>query len=441
MILRDYQTAFVANIRARFAAGDRAVLGVMPTGAGKTPVVAEIGRLANAKGNRTLFVAHTTELVSQAVAKFAAFGIAAEIEQAGKHAADAPVVVASIATMRGARLESWPRDAFGLVIHDEAHRAAAATSRAIHDHFSVAHLLGVTATPARGDGQALGDTYQSLVVGATIGDLTTAGHLVPARVYVPAGALRAGQLAMDPRAAYELHGANRPAVIFCQDVEHAIAVAASMPVPAAAVYGEMPELERKATLARFSAGELKVLTTCSVLVEGWDEPSTAVAILARKFGHVGPFLQAIGRILRPAPGKDHATVVDLGDSVLRHGTPDTEREYSLDGKAIRKSDRLPIRQCTTCGMVSLSTDFCLGCGVEFPIKHRGAPSNANVGVTAIAPKSAPRPMPSQMIVAKYESKCPACSRLVQAGSRVAWVKGSPAIHEVCYFNRRATRVA
>lgn len=437
MILRDYQSKFVANIRARFAAGDRAVLGVMPTGAGKTPVVAEIGRLANAKGNRALFVAHTTELVTQAVAKFAAFGIQADIEQAGKHATNAPVVVASIQTMRGDRLALWPRDAFGLVIHDEAHRTAAATSLAIVDHFNTARLLGVTATPARGDGQALGDTYQSLVVGATIHELTDLGYLVPAHVFVPAGELRSGQIAMRAADAYAKHGTNRPAVIFCRDVEHAIEVAASMPVPTGVIHGEVPAAERKATLERFAAGELKALTTCSVLVEGWDEPSTAVCILARKFGHVGTFLQAIGRVLRPSLGKDHATVIDLCGSALRHGTPDTDREYSLEGKAIRKSDRLPLKQCPTCGFVFTEVrDSCAACGCDLPVKLRAAPQSVDIGVTAIAPRTPPRPMPPLFIVAKFSSKCPSCSSRVNAGSRVVWVKGSPAIHEVCYLNRR-----
>jgi DNA repair protein RadD len=435
--LRSYQLSLVERIRARFVAGDRSVLAVMPTGAGKTPVVAEIGRRTNDRGNRVLFVAHTTELVTQAVAKFADAGVKAEIEQADKRAGSAPVVVASIASMRGDRLAAWPRDAFALVIHDEAHRTAAATSSGIVDHFSTARLLGVTATPARGDGRALGDAYQTLVIGATIRELTDAGYLVPARVYAPAAEMRAGQTAMTPADAYRNHGNGRAAVIFCASVEHATRVAESMLVPTGVIHGAMPDAERRDTLARFDDGTLTALTCCSVLVEGWDAPRTAVCILARRFGHVGSYLQAIGRVLRPAAGKTHATVIDLCGSAIEHGPPDMEREYSLDGKAIRPSDRLAIRQCPTCGSVSLALVACPECSEPFPVQHRAEPKSANVGVSELGAGMAVRRPWVVMMTAKFPSKCLGCGGVVRRGEQMKWAKGIGSAHPACDLRRAA----
>lgn len=160
--LRPYQVAAVAGVRERFAAGDRATLLVLPTGTGKTVVFAEVARRVVARGRRVLVLAHRRELLEQAIGKLAAAGVRAELEQGPARAGDAPVVVASVATLRGPRLASWARDAFALVVVDEAHHATATSYRAILDHFAPARALGVTATPDRADGAGLGAVFESV---------------------------------------------------------------------------------------------------------------------------------------------------------------------------------------------------------------------------------------------------------------------------------------
>lgn len=432
--LRPYQTRALAEVRAAYAAGARSVLLVAPCGFGKTCLFSESARLSNARGRRVLVLAHTTELVRQAASKLAAVGVAADIEQADARAGTAPVVVASIATLRGARLESYPPDAFGFVIHDEAHRTNAATSTAILEHFRSAALLGVTATPVRSDQRAMGDAYEKLVVGATVSELQEQGHLVPARVYAPGDLLRASQLALSVSEAYARYGAGRSAVVFCGTREHARSVAAELAAAgteAAVLLGESKD--RVELVARFSDGRLAVLVSVNVITEGFDAPRAAVAILARRFGHAGAFIQACGRVLRPHPesGKTEAIIVDLQGSALVHGTPETERSFSLEGKAIRTSDRLLLRQCPTCGGVTQGApDRCPLCSAEYPKAERPLPSSTGVGVSAVRPGTPPRPW-FVKLVAKRRDVCRSCRAPIAAGEVIVWAKTEGARHLDC----------
>src|SRR5690606_312471 len=184
--LRDYQERAVRDLRAVYASGKRAPCLVMPTGGGKTPTAAEIVRLALAKGNRVLFAAGRIELLNQAVNKLSLAGISEVrvIQAENDNQIVSPITVASIPTLASRR---WigqlpPAD---LVVLDEVHHVRAAKTWApIAGHYSQAKLLGLTATPARGDGLGLGEILDSIVVGATIQELTPK-YLVPCRVLAP----------------------------------------------------------------------------------------------------------------------------------------------------------------------------------------------------------------------------------------------------------------
>ncbi len=124
--LRPYQLAAISAVQAEFAAGRKSTLLVLPTGTGKTVVFAELARIVVADAGRVLVLAHRTELLDQAAKKLADVGIRAQVDQAANRASlTAWVVVASVQTLRGARLERYPRDHFRLVIVDECHHAAA----------------------------------------------------------------------------------------------------------------------------------------------------------------------------------------------------------------------------------------------------------------------------------------------------------------------------
>jgi DNA repair protein RadD len=385
MKLRPYQERAISDLRASYGRGKRAPCLVLPTGGGKTVIASAVIRGSIQRGRRVLFLAHRAELISQSVAKLEASGVTdVRIIQAATDLGSptAPVAVASIPT-----LTKWGdrMPAADLVVFDECHHTVAKTWASIADRYSNSLLLGMTATPQRADGKPLGDVFDDLVIGSTVAELTELGHLVPCRMWAPpVGALESRQLALSPVAAYQQHGNGERAVIFCVTVEHAEAVAAEMNaagIPTGIVHGSLASDERRQTLTRLRTGDLRAVVNVHVLTEGWDEPAVSVCIMTRKPQHVGTFLQMVGRVLRPAPGKTSAILLDLAGSSLEHGSPEMDREYSLDGKGISKADRQAIRQCTACGGVFLAgPQACPACGAVLPARPVKQPKVTGVGL-------------------------------------------------------------
>lgn len=441
MNLRAYQTRAIADLRSEYARGRRAPVLVLPTGAGKTVVAAEVIRSAVARGRRVLFLAHRVELVSQSVAKLESAGVTdLRIIQAAADlgSRSAPVAVASIPTLT--KWDDRMPDA-DLVIFDECHHTVARTWSRIAERYSAALLLGLTATPQRGDGRALGDIFDSMVVGSTVAELTALGHLVPCRAWSAADSLRYGQMAVSPVQAYRDRG-NGPAVVFCANVEHATRVADEFNaagIGAAMVEGSMASQARRDALSAFATGRLTVVTNVHVLTEGWDCPSAATCILARKPQHDGTFLQMVGRVLRPAPGKTHATLIDLCGSVLDHGVPEQPREFSLEGKGIT-AKRDAIRQCVACGGVFLAgPTACPMCGFTAPAREIRLP--VEIGGELVDLSTLPRLPPRAFtvaIVAKYPGRCRVCSGPIAAGESIYWAKGEKARHAECPRRTAAT---
>lgn len=364
--LRPYQTQALDTVSAHWRRGAKAVLLVAPTGSGKTTIGAEAVRRSVARGKKCLWIAHRRELITQAFDRLCSEGIACGVIMADDKRADdtAPVQVCSIDTLtaRGARPVA------DLVIWDEAHHCAAATWRDLHRAYSGSFHLGLTATPERGDGTPLGDVFEDMVIGASVRELTDMGFLVPCEVIAPPVKLDQGQLALDPVAAYQELGAGRQAVLytgFVADAHEAARRFVEAGIPAAAVDGAMPMADRDDVLQRFASGDLRVVTNVNVLTEGWDAPQTAVCILGRRVGHAGLYLQMVGRVLRPAEGKTSALVIDLAGSAVEHGTPDEDRDYSLQGNGIarQKSTKEALTVCRNCGRFG-RTYPCKRCGYQ-----------------------------------------------------------------------------
>lgn len=389
MNLRPYQERAISDLRAQYVAGKRAPCLVLPTGAGKTVIASSVIRSATQRNRKVLFLVHRTELLSQSVSKLEQAGVTdLRIIRAGQDigSRQAPVTIASIPTLT--RWETLPPA--DLIVFDECHHVVAKTWARIAEGYRSSHLLGMTATPQRADGKPLGDVFDSIVVGATVRELTELGHLVPCRVWAPQSLPESGEIAADPAEVYRQHGGGQRAVVFCVTVEHAESVAASMPVPSRVVHGDMPARERAQALADFAAGRVLALCNVHVLTEGFDCPSAAVCILTRKPEHAGTFLQMVGRVLRPAPGKGEALLLDLGGSVWQHGTPDADRTFTLDGEGIERADaedREAIRQCVTCGSVFLAARViegcCPSCGVVLPYKPVKPPKSNGMGVAEV----------------------------------------------------------
>ena len=389
MNLRPYQTQLVTEIRGQYQLGHKAVLSVLPTGGGKTVCFAHIAQAASVKGNRVLILVHRAELLDQASRAIPApHGIIA----AGR-AMDLShtVQVASVQTV-ARRLHLLPRDFFQLLVVDEAHHTTAGTWAKVVAHFSQAKLLGVTATPIRGDGRGLGEHYQAMVQGPTAAELTSEGYLAPARVLAPPGfdsaglrkrmgdfdtkqaEQRVGTIMGDCLGHYRKHLSGQTAIAFCCSVAHAEAVAAlfqSAGIAAASIDGTMDASTRRELLQRLAVGDLKVLTSCALIGEGVDVPSVGGCILLRPTASVGLHLQMIGRCLRPQPGKT-AVVLDHVGNTLRLGHHLEERDWTLDGLRKRDREAAPsVKVCPQCFATSPSTaQVCRDCGHVFAPPER-----------------------------------------------------------------------
>lgn len=363
--LRDYQTRALAEVATY---GDHRVVLVSPTGSGKTVMGAAYAQQHQRDG--VLWICHRTELLTQAAGALRALGLRVGLI-APREPADplAPIQVATVQTL----LARADRPPAGTIVLDEAHHYTGTTwADLCMAGYPSARVLGLTATPQRADGVGLGDVFQGLVVAAQYPDLLAAGHLVPCRVYQPPAAQRRS-LALDPIAAWSRYGEARQTFAFCRTVQAAQDLAIrfrdELRVPAACIHGMMPARVRRDALAAFRDGSLTVLTTVYVLTEGVDVPAASCCLVARSVGHAGAYLQMAGRVLRPAPGKDDAILIDLSGATLAHGLPTDAREYTLEGDGIRRSQAPPLRTCLQCGAVFSPVPHCPRCGYEFVVQQ------------------------------------------------------------------------
>lgn len=386
--LRDYQQKQIIDIREAFAR-HRRVLDVLPTGGGKTLEFSYIADGVQRKGKRVGIFAHRRELLRQISKALDMFGVPHAVLNADSRGMPrAPVLVASVFTFIN-RMKHCPE--LDLIIVDEAHHAAIGTTWGrIISQFPKARILGVTATPLRLDGKGLADSFDHMVVGPSVAELTAMGWLSPAEVYAPKHALdlrsikvvggdyKNSELAemMDKPSItgnavehYARMAPGKSAIAFCCSIQHAEDVAAEFKMAGIAaehVDGKMEDFERDAALMRFQRGETKVLSSCDLISEGFDMPSIEVAILLRPTKSLGLYMQQVGRAIRPSPGKTRTLILDHAGNTAQHGFVDEPREWSLatkERKERKKSE--PISVCPKCYAVHHPAPFCPRCGHEY----------------------------------------------------------------------------
>ena len=179
--LRPYQQQARERIHAEWENGHTRTLLVLPTGTGKTIVFASVAADQVRAGDRVLILAHRGELLEQAADKLQrSTGLVSAVEKADATCLNTwfRVVVGSVQTLqRTARLERFPHDYFGTIIIDEAHHAITDGYRRILDYFDHAKVLGVTATPDRGDMRNLGEVFDSLAFEYKLTDAIKEGYL------------------------------------------------------------------------------------------------------------------------------------------------------------------------------------------------------------------------------------------------------------------------
>lgn len=409
--LRPYQEAGVTQLRYEYWQGRKSVLYCLPTGGGKTVVFSHIAESAARKGNRICILVHRQELVSQSSDSLTNIGVAHGVIAAGtpmdlSHS----VQVASVQTLVR-RLHLIPPNFFQLLVVDEAHHAVAGSWATVIQHYADAKVLGVTATPERLDGRGLGDIFDALVLGPDARWLTDSGFLAPARIFAPPADLdfsvmrrQMGDYRMDDAeeqvirakfigdvvAHYRRHLEPGTAIAFCCSVRHAQAMADTFNaagIRAASLDGKTHKDERKAMIAKLGTGEIQVLCSCQIISEGTDVPTVGGAILVRPTDSLSLYLQQVGRCLRPAPGKQHAIILDHVGNVQRFGLPTDPRDWSLEGRKRSRQDRdaaPPVKVCPTCfSVVSAAASNCDCCGHIFQPKVKQDITRSDINLVEI----------------------------------------------------------
>ena len=333
--LRPYQQQARDRIHAEWDAGHTRTLLVLPTGTGKTIVFASVAADQVRAGDRVLILAHRGELLEQAADKLQrSTGLVSAVEKAESTCLDSwfRVVVGSVQTLqRTARLERFPQDYFGTIIIDEAHHAITDGYRRILDYFSGAKVLGVTATPDRGDMRNLGEVFDSLAFEYKLTDAIKEGYLckimaqtIPLQLDITSVTMSGGDYAvgdlgtaLDPyleQIAAEMarRCKSRKTVVFLpliktnqkfRDLLNAHGFRA------AEVNGQ--SADRKEVLADFDAGKYNVLCNSMLLTEGWDCPSVDCVVVLRPTKVRSLYSQMVGRGTRLSPGKTDLLLLDF----------------------------------------------------------------------------------------------------------------------------------
>lgn len=340
--LREYQREAVEEIHREFLSGLNSQLIVLPTGSGKTILMAAISKHFD---KRVLLLAHREELIQQAHDKFKLYWPEADIGICKAERVDTrnQIIIGSVQSCsRPKRLKLLQEGGFDVLMIDEAHHATADSYQRIISELGFQYesgklLIGVTATPNRADKQSLGDTFQKITYSRSISTMIKAGYLSPAigrkiltnfslkGVHTQNGDFSIGDLSEAVNTSernafiaekYKAYAANRKGIAFCVDIKHCqeLAIAFNrIGISAKAVFGEMHAEERKNVLSELTAGKIQVVISCGVLTEGFDEPSIDCIVMARPTKSQSLYIQCVGRGLRLWPGKQDCLVLDFTD--------------------------------------------------------------------------------------------------------------------------------
>lgn len=370
--LRQYQREAVSAIEREWHEGRDRTLLVQATGTGKTVVFGQVARDIADSGQRVLVLAHREELLNQAADKLGGmYGLDCGLEMADSRDNGAPVLLGSVQTIgRENRLQSFAPDSFGAVIVDEAHHTLADSYMRIIEHFETAYLLGVTATPDRGDRKALGKVYDSIAYEYNLARAVNEGYLcrivaktVPLKIdatglksshgdYTLGSAGNVVSSYLDEIAdAIAREVPDRHTVVFLPLVKIAQDMADALNargVVAEEVDGESKD--RADVLARFERGETQVLCNAMLLTEGWDCPICDCVVVLRPTKVRALYAQMVGRGTRLYPGKDNLLLLDFlwltGDhrlcapaSLVAKSEEERKRCVNIDGDILETQER------------------------------------------------------------------------------------------------------
>jgi len=317
---------------------------VLPTGTGKTIVFCKLIEILVARGERVLILAHREELIRQAADKLIkSTGLGCSIEKAAETAIGEwyRVTSGSVQTlMREKRLEQFPNDFYDTIIVDEAHHALSTSYRKVLDYFNNAKVLGVTATPSRGDKKNLGELFESIAYEYTLPEAIKDKYLVPIQALTIPLKIELGNLSTmagdfklseldDKLAPYldaiaeeiKTHCMNRKTIVFLPLIKTSQAMCSilnNIGMNACEVNGKSKD--RKEVLIDFAEGKYNVLCNSMLLTEGYDEPTVDCIVCLRPTKIRELYCQIVGRGTRLSPetGKENLLILDFLWNTERH---------------------------------------------------------------------------------------------------------------------------
>jgi DNA repair protein RadD len=397
--LRAYQREAVDAVARAMARPEAAPLVVLPTGSGKSLVIADIClRIRERRPrDRTLLLSHVKELIDQGqrhIERRCRERVGVMCGGLGEHDASQPITAATIQTAARRVEELRPID---WVIVDEAHRVPMGGDgqyRTLLDALG-ARVIGLTATPYRLDGGVLtdGDVFTEIAYTAPVHRLIEEGWLSPLVTRSdPAGRQRLDGVCVvrgdyDRAAASDLMQAvaaetaadiamraratgRQSILVFAAGIDHALLLAAELDregLGPECVFGETPTADRDRIVAGFRAGEIRTLVNISVLTTGFDAPGVDLVALCRPTLSAGLYVQMVGRGLRLAPGKSDCLVLDYAGLIDTHGPIDWVLPRGRGGRPGDVDSEPLTKTCLECWAPNrVGVEACVECGAVFP---------------------------------------------------------------------------
>lgn len=392
MQLRPYQQETIESLWRAYDNGYKAPLAVLATGLGKTVIFAQFIKQFLARSDkRVLVLAHRAELIWQAKSKIEKVCCCSVGVEMGEHRAMTygmfrdRVIISTIQTQiaggESGRMANFDAEEFGLIVIDEAHHAISPSYRRVIKHYCAegALLLGVTATPDRGDKKSLGRAFDTVAQDYDVADGIRDGWLTPiqqrmvtitgldfSQIRTTAGDLNGGDLAEEMEKESNLYGIadatvkiveGRKTLVFCASVKQTERLTEIInrykPDSAICIDGKAPKSERAKVLEDYHNGKYQFLVNCALFTEGFDEPDTACVVFARPTKSRALYAQMLGRGTRPFSGVASL----LGDKY----TPDERKDLIAHSS---KPNVLVLDFVGNCGRHKLVTsiDILGGCG-------------------------------------------------------------------------------
>lgn len=362
--LRPYQAEAKHAILSAWSEGYQKTLLVLPTGCGKTVMFSSVAEEQVNKGHRVLIMAHRGELLTQAADKLMdATGLESVLEKAESSSlgSSVPVTVGSVQSLaQEKRLARFPSDYFQDIIVDEAHHCLSDSYKRVLNHFPKANILGVTATPDRGDMKNLGEFFDNKAYEYSMNEAIREGYLCPIKaqmipleldisnVGVSNGDYAVGEIgsALEPY----LHQIAQEMLRYCKGRKTAVFLPLiktsqkfcqmlnDIGLSAAEVNGD--SADRAEVLADFEAGKYDVLCNSMLLTEGWDCPSVDCIVVLRPTKVRSLYQQMVGRGMRLSPetGKEHLLLLDFLWMTERHDLCRPSSLISKDATIAKKID-------------------------------------------------------------------------------------------------------